>query len=121
MGKHLFVLPAILLLSACASVQLPQPDEWTDHGIIVAAGKKGDWDERIYPGISSPSTAVVSGREIRIEGPEGDPVQADGDIVATLPVDIQIMPGALKLLMPAGGCALRMRSSAPTTPRTTCR
>jgi hypothetical protein len=64
MGKHLFVLPAILLLSACASVQLPQPDEWTDHGIIVAAGKKGDWDERIYPGISSPSTAVVSGREI---------------------------------------------------------
>ncbi len=44
----------------------------------------------------------MSGREIRIEGPEGDPVQADGDIVAALPVDIEIMPGALKLLMPAG-------------------
>jgi len=50
----------------------------------------------------APDFRIVSGREIRIEGPEGDPVQADGDIVAVLPVDIQIVPGALKLLMPAG-------------------
>ena len=49
-----------------------------------------------------PDYRIVSGREIRIEGPEGDPVQADGDIVAALPVDIEIMPGALKLLIPAG-------------------
>ena len=41
-----------------------------------------------------------TGRKVRIEGPEGDPVQADGDIVAALPVDIEIVPGALRLLMP---------------------
>lgn len=48
-----------------------------------------------------PDYRIVTGREIRIEGPEGDPVQADGDIVAALPVDIEIVPGALRLLMPA--------------------
>jgi diacylglycerol kinase family enzyme len=47
-----------------------------------------------------PDYRIVTGREIRIEGPEGDPVQADGDIVAALPVDIEIVPGALRLLMP---------------------
>ena len=52
--------------------------------------------------VEEPDYRIVSGREIRIEGPEGDPVQADGDIVAALPVDIQILPRALKLLMPAG-------------------
>ncbi len=50
--------------------------------------------------VEEPDYRIVSGREIRIEGPEGDPVQADGDIVAALPVDIEIVPGALRLLMP---------------------
>ncbi len=48
-----------------------------------------------------PDYRIVTGRKVRVEGPEGDPVQADGDIVATLPVDIEIVPGALRLLMPA--------------------
>lgn len=48
-----------------------------------------------------PDYRIVTGRKVRIEGPEGDPVQADGDIVAALPVDIEIAPGALRLLMPA--------------------
>ena len=48
-----------------------------------------------------PDYRIVTGRKVRVEGPEGDPVQADGDIVAALPVDIEIVPGALRLLMPA--------------------
>ncbi len=48
-----------------------------------------------------PDYRIVTGRKVRVEGPEGDPVQADGDIVAALPVDIEIVPGALRLLIPA--------------------
>ncbi len=48
-----------------------------------------------------PDYRIVTGRKVRVEGPERDPVQADGDIVAALPVDIEIVPGALRLLMPA--------------------
>jgi diacylglycerol kinase family enzyme len=50
--------------------------------------------------VEEPDYRIVTGRKVRIEGPKGDPVQADGDIVAALPVDIEIMPGALRLMMP---------------------
>jgi YegS/Rv2252/BmrU family lipid kinase len=43
---------------------------------------------------------IVTGRAIRIEGPAGDPVQADGEIVATLPVDIALAPHPLLLRLP---------------------
>ncbi len=45
----------------------------------------------------------MTGRKVRIEGPAGDPVQTDGDIVAALPVEIEAVPDALRLVMPAGG------------------
>lgn len=45
---------------------------------------------------------IVTGRKITIEGPTGDPLQADGDIVAKLPVEIEALPGALNLVMPLG-------------------
>ncbi len=50
--------------------------------------------------VEEPDYRIVTGREVRIEGPADDPVQADGDIVAALPVDIEIVPDALRLLMP---------------------
>ena len=50
-----------------------------------------------------PDYRVVTGRKVRIEGPAGDPVQADGDIVAQLPVEIEAVPDALRLVMPAAG------------------
>src|SRR5215470_7319641 len=43
---------------------------------------------------------VVPGREVLIEGPEGDPVQGDGDIIARLPVRIDLDPTALSLVVP---------------------
>ena len=51
--------------------------------------------------VEEPDYRIVTGCKVRIEGPTGDPVQADGDIVAALPVDMEILPGALRLLMPA--------------------
>jgi diacylglycerol kinase (ATP) len=44
---------------------------------------------------------IVSGREVRIEGPAGDPVQGDGDIIAHLPVEIRLAPVSLSLMAPA--------------------
>jgi diacylglycerol kinase family enzyme len=46
--------------------------------------------------------ATSAVRRIEIEGPEGEPVQADGDIVATLPVTVRALPGALRLVYPPG-------------------
>ena len=47
-----------------------------------------------------PDYRVLPGREVRIEGPEGDPAQGDGDIIARLPVSARVLPEALKIVMP---------------------
>jgi YegS/Rv2252/BmrU family lipid kinase len=48
-----------------------------------------------------PDYRIVSGREVRIEGPAGDPVQGDGDIIAHLPAEIRLAPVSLSLMAPA--------------------
>lgn len=47
-----------------------------------------------------PDYRVLPAREVRIEGPEGDPAQGDGDIIARLPVSVRVLPKALKIVMP---------------------
>lgn len=44
---------------------------------------------------------IVRGRAIMIDGPAGDPVQGDGDIIAQLPVRIEIAPRPLQLMVPS--------------------
>ena len=41
------------------------------------------------------------GRHVKIEGPSGDPVQGDGDIVARLPVEVSVQPDAVELVFAA--------------------
>jgi diacylglycerol kinase (ATP) len=48
------------------------------------------------------SYRVVAAGRIEIEGPAGEPVQADGDIIARLPVRIELLPAALELIFPPG-------------------
>lgn len=48
-----------------------------------------------------PDYRIVTGRKVRVEGPAGDPVQADGDVVAVLPVEIEVVPNALDLVIPS--------------------
>lgn len=43
---------------------------------------------------------IVTGRQISITGPHNDPVQADGDLVAGLPVEIDMVDAALSLVTP---------------------
>jgi diacylglycerol kinase (ATP) len=43
---------------------------------------------------------ILVGRRVLIDGPAGDPVQGDGDIIARLPVTIELSPVALELMRP---------------------
>lgn len=44
---------------------------------------------------------LVRGRDIRIDGPIGAPVQGDGDIIATLPATLSIVANPITVLYPA--------------------
>jgi YegS/Rv2252/BmrU family lipid kinase len=43
---------------------------------------------------------LIPAREILIEGPEGDPVQGDGDVIAHLPVTIRLADRPLTVVVP---------------------
>jgi diacylglycerol kinase family enzyme len=43
---------------------------------------------------------LLRGQHLRIDGPAGAPVQADGDIVARLPVEIDVAPRTIRLVRP---------------------
>jgi len=47
-----------------------------------------------------PDVRIVTGRSVSITGPQGDPVQGDGDIIATLPVQIGLASRQLPLTVP---------------------
>lgn len=47
-----------------------------------------------------PDVRLLRGRDIRLEGPFGAPIQADGDIVARLPSGVTIATHPLRLLYP---------------------
>ena len=44
---------------------------------------------------------IDTASSITISGPASDPVQADGDIVTSLPVTIKAVPKAVRILFPA--------------------
>lgn len=44
---------------------------------------------------------LLRGRDIRIDGPVGAPVQGDGDIIAALPATLSIVPGPITVLYPS--------------------
>lgn len=47
-----------------------------------------------------PDIRVLPARQVRIEGPIGDPLQGDGDTIARLPCEISVLPAAMRLVMP---------------------
>lgn len=49
-----------------------------------------------------PDVPVTPVTALRIDGPAGEPVQGDGDIIARLPVDIGLHPRTLPVVVPAG-------------------
>jgi YegS/Rv2252/BmrU family lipid kinase len=47
-----------------------------------------------------PDVEILTGKSLRIEGDPGLPVQGDGDIIATLPVQISVAERTLELVIP---------------------
>jgi YegS/Rv2252/BmrU family lipid kinase len=47
-----------------------------------------------------PDVRFVAAREVVVDGPAGEPVQADGDVVARLPATIRLHPIPLRLVCP---------------------
>lgn len=47
-----------------------------------------------------PGYRVIAAERLTVEGPVGEAVQGDGDVVARLPVEVRVLPRALKLIMP---------------------
>jgi YegS/Rv2252/BmrU family lipid kinase len=47
-----------------------------------------------------PDFRILRGRAVIIDGPPGDPLQGDGDIIARLPARIEIAPQPLRLIVP---------------------
>lgn len=48
----------------------------------------------------APGMQTTQAIEVRVDAPGGLPIQADGDVVATTPARIEILPDALTLLVP---------------------
>jgi len=51
------------------------------------------------------SFRILAAARVQIEGLSGEPVQGDGDIIATLPARIEVLPDALRLIYPPGSPA----------------
>ena len=63
----------------------------TRYGAALLVGKVGLW----------PDVDIITGRDVAIAGTAGQAVQADGDIIAALPVRIQVDPEPVRLVYPA--------------------
>lgn len=50
-----------------------------------------------------PDVRIVTGRHVRIDGEAGAPAQADGDVIARLPLDITVAERCLDLVYPPSG------------------
>jgi diacylglycerol kinase (ATP) len=61
------------------------------YGLGLMVGKVGAWWD----------VDIITGREITIEGIDGQPVQADGDIITRLPTRISVDPEPVMLVYPA--------------------
>jgi len=92
-GGPFVAAPAASLGDDCFHVVLMRGDGWLDiarYGVCLVLGVIG----------KLPDVRIVPGREILVQGVAGRPVQADGDIVATLPARISVDPEPVRLIFP---------------------
>lgn len=61
------------------------------YGIGLILGRMTSWGD----------VQLVSGREVIVRGGAGEPVQGDGDIIATLPLRIALDPQTVRMVYPA--------------------
>ena len=93
-GGPFIAAPAASLSDDCFHVVLMQGHGWFNtarYGVALMLGMIFRLSD----------VRVVPGRDVTVTGVAGRPVQADGDIIAHLPVRISIDPETVKLVFPA--------------------
>ena len=60
------------------------------------------------------SYRILTAERLQIDGPQGEPVQGDGDVIATLAARIEALPAALALIYPPGRERVEPRPAAAT-------
>lgn len=88
------------------------PEARPDDGLfdVLAIGDitKGDFvrsSHKIYRGthLSHPKIELLRGARAAVDAPEHLPIELDGEQVGTTPVTFDVVPGALRLRVPAAG------------------
>ena len=92
-GRFVFAPKADLAAPSLEVCLLTRPGRWNllRYAVAIVFGQL----HRL------PDVTIMSGREIVVTGPAGDPVQADGDIVTALPAKLTAIPDGLLLVRPS--------------------
>lgn len=109
---------AMVLVANCGEVIPPLirlgPGITPDDGLLDVVVMKADsfsqslravWDLlRVSPGVLGEATYVghARGREIRVESERVEPVQLDGEPGGETPFTASVVPGAIRIMVPAG-------------------
>ena len=88
------------------------PDARLDDGLleIVIVSEMPRWRflallPRVFSGshVNLPEVQVIRGRRVRIEASRPFALYADGDPVAELPAEVEVLPGAVRTIVPGAG------------------
>ena len=93
-GGPFIAAPEASLGTAAFEVCLLERGGWVHvlrYGLALVMGRLS----------SLPDVRIMSGRLIQIDGQAGLPVQGDGDIIATLPVEVSVAAETLELIVPS--------------------
>jgi len=99
-GGPFIAAPEASLTDDCFHVVLMQGRGWINtarYGVALVLGKISKLSD----------VRVVPGRDVQVDGVNGRPVQADGDIIATLPARISVDPEFIGLIFPADESSMR--------------
>jgi YegS/Rv2252/BmrU family lipid kinase len=87
-------------------VLCPDVRPWTPDLHVCLFERGGTWNALRYTLAMQlgrldrlPDVRVVRGQRVAIDGPAGDPVQGDGDLLARLPVEIDLLPEAARFVV----------------------
>lgn len=113
-GREYEANAALILVANCGEMIPPiikirdgiRPDDGLLDIVILRADSVGQsaaamWDLLRQNDAAGARVAYLRGREISVETLEPRPVQLDGDAAGETPFDIRVVPGAIRIMLPA--------------------
>jgi diacylglycerol kinase family enzyme len=83
-----------------------EPDDGTFDVVVIGDINKRDFVTtvpKIYNGtyLAHPKVELLRSRAVAVEAPERLPIEVDGEQVGTTPARFEVVPGALRVCVPA--------------------